>query len=211
LTPHRRVEWPEVTLGGPQEPYIDRVVSDEPLLRGPKLVVAYGTVSGIEWTLTAFHTRPVGDWRTNDRPVGPELEFFLGRQGEEGGGRAYAQIPQGKHVSLSGHFFGRLPHIVAWVGVVAVDVNSIEARAADADIRTADLMQAPPGFPDCFLLFPPQDVDTDILAMSASGEVLESHRLRRMSDLPPNANAGTTINGVSWMEGERPPGWADHP
>lgn len=112
MTPSRPVPgWPEVTLGGPQKPYIDRVVDDEPFLREPKVVVAHGRVSGIPWTLTAFQTRPVGDWREHYRPVGPEMEFFLGSRGEYGGGGCYARIPEGAHLSLCGHFFGLFPHV----------------------------------------------------------------------------------------------------
>jgi hypothetical protein len=83
-------DWPEVTWGGPIEPYIDRVGDEGRFLAGPKKVVSHGTVAGIPWTLTAFTTKPVGEWWEYEGPVGPEAEFFLGSDGEYGGGSSHA-------------------------------------------------------------------------------------------------------------------------
>ena len=121
-------EWPEVTFGGPNEPYIDRVEDDDRSLSTPKQV-AHGTVAGIPWTLTAFITRPVGEWWEHEGPVGPGVHFSLGLQGEHGGGDTHARIPEGTHLTMSGHFFGRFPGIMAWVGFVSERTNHVEVRA----------------------------------------------------------------------------------
>lgn len=200
------VEWPEVTFGGPNEPHIDSVGVDERFLAGPKEVVAHGTVAGIPWTLTAFITKPVGEWWEHERPVGPETQFFLGAQGEYGGGGSHAGIPEGSHLTLRGHFFGKSPEIIAWVGFVSEQTDHVEVHLSDGRVRRLDPAPVLQRFPRYFLLFPPRGPEAEVLALDRGGNVLQRERLRQL-DVRPNGNAGITVNPISWPAGSPPPGW----
>jgi hypothetical protein len=201
-------EWPEVTLGGPNEPYIDLLGDEEQLLAGPKQAVAHGTVAGIPWTLAAYVTKPVGEWWEHHGPVGPEMDFYLGFRGEHGGGSHPARIPEGTHLTMGGHFFGRFPEIMAWVGFVSERTDHVEVRLSDGRVRRVDPETAPRGFPRYFLLFPPRGPDAEVIAMDATGSVLQRERLPQI-EVRPNANAGTSVNSISWPDGSPPPGWPD--
>jgi hypothetical protein len=72
-------------------------------------------------------------------PVGPGLEFALGRDGCFGGGEAGTRLNEGTHLTASIHFFGAHPEIVAWVGVVSDEVARLEVRLDDGGGRAVEL------------------------------------------------------------------------
>jgi hypothetical protein len=201
-------EWPEVTFDGPDEPYVDRVGDEEDFLADPKQVVAHGTVAGIPWTLAAYVTKPVGEWWEHHGPVGPEMDFYLGSRGEYGGGSNHARIPEGTHLTMGGHFFGRFPEIMAWVGFVSERTHHLEIRLSDGRVRRVDPETALRGFPRYFLLFPPRGPDAEVIAMDATGRVLQRERLPQI-EVRPKSNAGTSVNPISWPDGSPPPGWPE--
>jgi hypothetical protein len=200
--------WPTVREGGGSRPEpVAEEVEEGLALARPREVVAWGEVDAVPWCIHAFETAPGprGTWWEHG-PVGPQLELLLGRDGRLGGGGVHARLNEGTHVTASISFFGRLPQIVVWLGVVSEDVSRLEARLDDGDVRVVEPRAGPFGFPRLFWFFPPRSAAGELVALGPDGEPLERHPLVD-ADVHPNANTGTSVNPLGYPVGTPPPGW----
>jgi hypothetical protein len=153
---------------------------------------------------------PEGKWWEHG-PVGPGLEFALGKDGWFGGGEAGTLLNQGTNLTASIHFFGSHPDIVAWVGIVSDQVSGVEVHLDDGDnARTIDLHWGPQGFPRLFWFFLPRGAVGHVLALDADGRELQREDLVD-ADVDPGSNAGTSVNAFGYPAGRPPPGWPDDP
>lgn len=203
-------EWPEVRTDGPvPEPDAVPVEQGTALVQPPQ-VVAHGLVTGIPWKIQAWTTAPApgAKWWEGTEAVGPEMEFQLGAHGFAGGGGIHVRVAGGHAFTASGHFFGRVPHVIAWTGVVRDDVNRLEVRLEDGRSREVGLHAALDGMPRFFWFFPPRGVSAALVALDRDGRVLEGARLPE-ADVPGDANAGTAVNPPGWPADRPPPGWPE--
>lgn len=205
------VRWPIVVEGeGDRPPPIGRDVDPGLLLARRPEVVAWGSVEGVPWLIQAFVTAPGpdGNWWEHG-PVGPGLEFALGKDGWFGGGEAGTLLNEGTHLTASVHFFGSHPDIVAWVGVVSDEVFRVEVHLDDGDdARTIDLHRGPQGFPRLFWFFSPRGAVGRIFALAADGQELQREDLVDV-DVDRRSNAGTSVNPFGYSARRPPPGWPD--
>lgn len=162
-------EWPEVrTEGPPPAPDHIRVEEGTVLIRLPE-VIAHGLVTGIPWAIQAWETGPArgAKWWEVMEPVGLEMELSLGAHGFLGGGGVHVRVPEGHAFTASGHFFGRVPHVIAWVGVVVDGVARLEVRLEDGRSRDVPLHPGLRGMPRFFWFFPPRGVPPEIVVVRA--------------------------------------------
>jgi hypothetical protein len=199
-----------VTVANPERHRTVRQGIDEDLvLAMPREVLAAGTVDEIPWVIQAYVTAPGPDARWwHHGPLGPELEFFLGKDGCFGGGGAGTRIPDGTDFTCEVGFFGAFPEIVAWVGVASERTDHLEVRLDDGSIRRVELHRGPDGFPRFFWFFPPRGAEGDVVAVDVGGADLQRERLLER-DVPAEANTGTTVNPFSYAADSPPPGWPD--
>jgi len=199
-----------VTVGDPERHRtIDQGIDQDFVLAMPRTVLATGTVNEIPWVIQGYVTAPGPDarWWQNG-PVGAELEYLLGKDGSFGGGSAAARIPDDTDFTSAVSFFGALPEIVAWVGVASERTDHLEVRLDDGSTRQIELSEGPDGFPRYFWFFPPRGAEGDVVAVDVDGRELQSEPLLER-DVPPEANAGTTVNPFSWAADSPPPSWPD--
>ena len=175
----------------------------------PREVIASGTVNQIPWAIQGYVTAPGSNaswWHHG--PLGPELEFLLGKDGSFGGLGAIARIPEGTDFTSSVGFTGALPEIVAWVGVASARTDHLEVRLDDGSTRRVELNEGPEDFPRFFWFFPPRGAKGDVVAVDVGGVELQRERLLER-DVSPDANAGTSVNPFSYAGGSPPPGWPE--
>lgn len=203
-------EWPNVSSEGPVPPPHSVPVEEGTVLLRPPRVVAHGHVAGIPWKIQAWTTAPAhrAKWWDVMEPVGPEMEFELGAGGFLGGGGVHVRVPEGHVFAASGHFFGRVPYVVSWVGFVTDEVKRVEVALRDGRTKDIPLHDGPEGFPRSFWFFPPRGVPAKLVAYASDGGVLERQALPE-SDVPPDANTGTSVNPSGWRADRPPPGWPE--
>lgn len=143
-------------------------------------------------------------------PVGPELEFFLGKDGWFGGGGVSTWLDEANDITASLDFFGRFPDIVSWVGVASDRTDHVEVRLDDGRSERVDLHEGPVGFPRFFWFFPPRGAAGVVVAVDADGNELQRESLMDI-EVSPTSNAGTTISGLGWPADRPPPGWPPDP
>ena len=198
--------WPDVVNGADVAPYVDHEIDSrgvlDPGVIGQKVPIAWGTVQGIPWSLTAFMVDGRGDWEAHGGPEGvpgPAGQLFLGAHGQFGGGglSLYNTIPWlPRDLGLSSMAFGSGP-LTVHVGVVADSVTAVQFRFEDG----TEMSQAPiPGSPGVdagyLLLWAPNDVGGTIQALEAKGSVLVEHVLHLPAiGLEWGATAGTSYGG----------------
>lgn len=200
--------WLDVTEGGTDRPSpVRRDVDAGLVLARAYEIVAHGIVNGTPWLIQAFATGPGpgGRWWEHG-PVGPEMEFLLGAQGQFGGGGMNCHIPDGTHFTMTSHFFGALPEVVAWVGVASSETDHLEVRLDDGDVRRLELHPTLEGFPHAFWFFPPRGASGSVVAFGRDGDPLQTERLVDI-DVSPDQNAGTTVNPSGYPSDRPPPGW----
>jgi hypothetical protein len=150
--------WPNVEVGGVEDPYVDREVGDEL----DKTVVASGLVEGTEWSMTAFALRGSGTCG----------ELFLADMGDDGGVRFCSRVesePGQTDLRVAGTSFGLGP-VTAYTGVVSPAVDRVVLELADGSRRSVDLVNAPNGLDDrSFVVFVPIDAGGRVLALDAGG------------------------------------------
>jgi hypothetical protein len=200
--------WIEVTEGGGEPPRPVRGPVDDGIVltRGHE-IVAHGTANGVPWLLQAFATGPGpgGKWWEHGT-VGPEMEFLLGAEGCFGGGGMRARIMDGTHFTMTSHFFGSLPEVVAWVGVASSETDHLEVRLDDGDVRRLELHRTLEGFPHAFWFFPPRGAAGSVVAIGRDGDPLQTERLIDL-DVSSDSNAGTSVNSFCYSPDGPPPGW----
>lgn len=169
---------------GPKEPfrestpsqgpaYVDRVRGEEKYLTGKKEIVASGAVLDVPWSLVEMRTT-----YEEGRGGEPDLctEFFLGAEGSFGGGGACAAPTRdGSLVTLTGHYWGDVPDLVAIVGSIAEP--AVSARVELEDGRTRSLEILPSNKSDnvgWYLFFPPPFETGRIVAFDAAGNEVGS-------------------------------------
>jgi hypothetical protein len=199
-----------VTVGEPHRaPATDRGNDEDLVLALPREVIACGTVNEIPWTIQGCVTAPgpSAKW-WHHGPLGPELEFLLGKDGSFGGGEAGARIPEGTDFTCEVMLFGALPEIVAWVGVASERTDHLEVKLDDGSTRRVEPSEGPEGFPRFFWFFPPRGAKGDVVAVDAGGGELQTEHLLDL-DVSPDANAGTGVNPFSYAGDSPPPGWPE--
>jgi hypothetical protein len=204
--------WPVVIEADGDQP----IVIEEGLEPGlvyarPPELVAWGTVDSIPWRIQAAITAPGPEAKWWEHgPVGPEFVFMLGKDDAFGGGGAPTHLNDGTHLTASIDFFGSLPAIVCWVGVVSDDVARLEVRLDDGNAREIELHKGPVGFPRLFWFFPPRGALGVVVARAADGAELQTEHLMDL-EVHPQSNASTGVNAFGYRDGGPPPGWPDDP
>jgi hypothetical protein len=178
-------EWPEVSYGGDFTPYVDHVIDMEGVLDpdvvGKKHVVAYGTVQGIPWSLTGFMST---DHSNDPIPVG---ELFLGPGGQFGGSGLRFSGPQ---FGVSGTGFGSVG-LTAYAGIVGESVAAVEFRPASGEPMPIRLFEGPSTVgARYFVLWPPTGAVGEIVALDASGAVVDQASLCVSADIPEDSTVG---------------------
>jgi hypothetical protein len=204
--------WLRVVEGdGDQPRVIDQGLEPDLVYARPPELVTWGGVDGIPWRIQAAVTAPGSNAKWWEHgPVGPELVFMLGRDDEFGGGGVNTLLNEGTHLTASIHFFGSLPQIVSWVGVVSDDVARLDVRLDDGDARAIELHHGPVDFPRIFWFFPPRGAAGKVVTVAADGAELRSERLLDF-EVHPRSNAGTTVNGYGHPADRPASGWPDDP
>jgi hypothetical protein len=175
--------WPEVTTGGEFTPYVDHVMSADGVLDagvvGEKVVIAYGTVQGIPWSLAAFNVRDGGGWTGNGGPdgePGPAGELFLGAGGTFGGGglALYATTPwQPDDLGVSGFGFGAAG-VSGYAGVMSTRVDRVEVHLTEGEVRTVPLVDGPAGVDArYFIVWTPNEATGRIVAYDSEGAEID--------------------------------------
>lgn len=158
--------WPNVEVGGVQDPYVDRTAGDGL----DKTVVASGLVEGVEWSMTAF---------VLDGP-GTCGELFLGDLGDDGGVRFCSRAesePGQTDLRTAGTSFGLGP-VTAYTGVVSPAVDRVVLELDDGSRRSLELLNAPDEMRDrLFVAFVPIDAGGRLLAFDADGGRLAAEPL----------------------------------
>ena len=169
-------EWPDVRVGGVEDPYVDREVGDDEVSTD-KVVVASGLVEGVEWSMTAFgvdHTA-IGNlgWGTCG-------ELFVGDLGDNGGVRLCTNVagdPGQRDLRIAGASFGTGP-VSAYAGIVSDRVGSVAFGFADGSSLEADLVDGPTRLgARFFVLFVPNDATGTITAFDPTGATIATEPL----------------------------------
>ena len=168
------------------------------MLAMPREVIATGTVDEIPWVIQGYVTAPGPNARWwHHGPVGPELEYLLGKDGSFGGGSMVARIPDDTDFTSAISFFGALPEIVAWVGVASERTDHLEVRLDNGSTRRVELSEGPKGFPRFFWFFPLRGAKGDVVVVDVEGRDLQREQLIER-DISPEAGAGASVNPFSW-------------
>ena len=178
-------EWPEVSYGGDFTPYVDHWIDMQGVLDpdvvGKKHVVAYGAVQGIPWSLTGFMSTD-----HSDEPI-PVGELFLGLGGQFGGSGLRFSGPQ---FGVSGTGFGSVG-LTAYAGIIGESVAAVEFRPASGQARPIRLFAGPSTVgARYFVLWPPTGAVGEIVALDASGEVVDQASLCVPADIPEDSVVG---------------------
>jgi hypothetical protein len=199
-----------VRTSGPAPEAEDVWVEEGTVLVHRSQVVAHGLVTGIPWKIQAWTTAPDprAKWWEVMEAVGPEMEFHLGAHGFLGGGGIHARVAEGHVFIASGHFFGRVPHVISWAGVVVEGVERVEVRLQDGRSRDVPLHPGLAGMPRLFWFFPPRGVPAGIIAYGPDGRVLERTVLPE-AGVSAGETAGTSVNPPGWRADRPPPGWPE--
>lgn len=190
-------------------PYVDHELPEDNYLVTEKVVIGYGQVREIPWSMAAYLTRARGI-RNNgisDPPVAC-ADFFYGasyfedRSAGPGGGfpacassgasRNGIPVPEDpqRKMYLTGPAFSyelpaELPDIVVFAGAVSKDVASVEVITADRRKGEAMILKAPPELGwNFFVVFPPPFIDATFVARDAAGRVLERRQLDGCAGAP---------------------------
>ena len=132
-------------------PYTEQVEGQEVYLLTQKHVVSFGHVSGIEWSLAAYDTKPYSGDQFSRFLGGSCGDLMVGDQGEYGGIgfclHTGETAPDGAF-AMAG--FGNASDrsvgpIVGYAGLVGSQVSSVELRLSGGETRQLPLYDAPSG------------------------------------------------------------------
>ena len=182
-------------------PYTDQVDGQEIYLETQKHVVAFGHVSGIEWSLAAYETRPEAGYLG-----GPCGDLFVGDMGEYGGIGFCLHTHEtdpGAQFALAG--FGNnwdqiVGPITGYAGLVGRQVSRVELRSADGSASELTLYEPPAGIgARYFVVFLDERTAGTIVAEGSDGSVLDRGRLcvGKIPEAPNNVGCGHGLLAVS--------------
>jgi hypothetical protein len=166
------------------EPYTEQVTGQEAYLLTQKHVVAFGHVSGIEWSLAGYDTRAYSGTAFPPFLGGSCGDLMVGDQGEYGGiefclhtdetadGAAFAMAGFGNNLD------GNAGPITGYAGLVGDQVATVELRFADGTTKDLPLYDAPSGIDArYFAAFVVAGSAGHIVALGSNGSELDSGRL----------------------------------
>lgn len=189
-------DWPDVQLGGVEDPYVDREVGDDEVLTD-KVAVATGYVEGLEWSMRAFAADHSG---VGSIGWGTCAELFLGDLGDNGGVRLCTNVegdPGQRDLRIAGVSFGTGP-VTAYAGIVSDRVDEVVFAFADGSQRPVDLVDGPRALDArYFVLFVPNDAAGSATALDASGTTIASEALCVGSPAP-YEEVTMCGNGAAW-------------
>jgi hypothetical protein len=182
-------------------PYVDHMLPEDNYLVRDKVVIGYGRVRGVPWSMAAYLTRASGI--TNPGSADPPVacvDFFMqggwatcASSGTSRGGKPIPEDPNRKmYVSGPGYSYDRddPPEIVVFTGAISKDVASVKVRMADGRMGSAMVLEAPAEIGwNFFVVFPPPFMDLTLIARDEAGNVLERRRVDGCPGNPEFANA----------------------
>jgi hypothetical protein len=122
----------------------------------------------------------------SDKPI-PVGELFLGAGGKFGGSGLRFSSPQ---FGVSGTGFGSVG-LTAYAGIVGESVAAVEFRPASDEARPIRLFEGPSTLGSrYFVLWPPTGAVGEIVALDASGEVVDQTSLCVPADIPEDSVVG---------------------
>ena len=187
-------------------PYTEQVEGQEVYLLTQKHVVSFGHVSGIEWSLAAYDTKPYSGDQFSRFLGGSCGDLMVGDQGEYGGIgfclHTGETAPDGAF-AMAG--FGNASDrsvgpIVGYAGLVGSQVSSVELRLSDGDMRQLPLYDAPSGIgARYFEVFVAEGTGGQIVALGSNGAELGSGSLciSQPPSGPDNVGCGHGLVDVS--------------
>jgi hypothetical protein len=161
--------WPVSTYGGDVVPYVDHEVDldgeMDPGIVSPKVVVTFGRVDDVPWTITSFLSD--GESRS---AVGPCGQIFLGDEGMGGGADFCRGIgDQDRDLGVTGIGFGDVG-VTAYAGIVSPAVDHVEVRLGSGEIWRPELLPGPEEVgARYFVFFPASGISGEIVAVGADG------------------------------------------
>jgi hypothetical protein len=184
-------------------PYVDHTLPEDEYLVTEKVVIGYGQVRGIPWSMAAYLTRARGIGL--EGPPVACADFFM-----EGGWAACASsgrsrdgvpIPEdpNRKMFVSGPGYGHdrdeLPEIVVFTGAISKDVASVKVRMVDGRTGDAIVLQAAEEIGwNFFVVFPPPFMDLTLIARDEAGNVLERQQIDGCPGPAEFANAAAPAN-----------------
>ncbi len=166
------------------EPYTEQVTGQEAYLLTQKHVVAFGHVSGIEWSLAGYDTRAYSGITFPAFLGGSCGDLMVGDQGEYGGiefclhtdettaDTAFAMAGFGNDLDRNAE------PITGYAGLVGGRVASVELRMSDGTTTELPLYDAPSGIDArYFAVFVKTGAAGHIVALGSDGSELNSGRL----------------------------------
>jgi hypothetical protein len=161
-------------------PYTEQVEGQEVYLLTQKHVVAFGHVSGVEWSLAGYDTRPFdGGGLFTHFLGGPCGDLMVGDQGEYGGIAFCMHTPEtapDAQFAMAG--FGNdsddtIGAITGYAGLVGDQVATVELRLANGQTTELPLYDAPTGIDARYFgVFLKPGAEGDIVALGADGAQL---------------------------------------
>jgi hypothetical protein len=161
------------------EPYTEQVEGQEAYLLTQKHVVAFGHVSGIEWSLAGYDTQPYSGGQFVHFLGGRCGDLMIGDQGEYGGISFClhtAETASDALFAVAG--FGNASDpivgpIVGYAGLVEGQVATVELRLANGDTTELPLYDAPSGIDARFFeVFVDAGTEGRIVAVGPDGAEL---------------------------------------
>jgi hypothetical protein len=168
--------WPDVTVGGSLEPYVDHESGEESYLVVPKAPVVHGLVNGIQWTVAGYVTNGADQ---NGVVSGSCGDLFLGAWGGYGGVSFCARTPDNPATSpMSAAGFGTgydtiSGPVSAYAGLVDDRVSTVVLRMANGRTVPLELRKGPPGTDArYFVAFVPNGTLGAVVALDDEGRVV---------------------------------------
>jgi hypothetical protein len=187
-------------------PYTEQVQGQEAYLLTQKHVVAFGHVSGIEWSLAAYDTRPYSGDQFPRFLGGQCGDLMVGDQGEYGGIEFCLHTDEtASDAPFAMAGFGNASDqnvgpITGYAGLVGNQVSTVELRLSNGETTELTLYDAPSGIDArYFEVFVTAGTAGRIVAVGSDGAELGSGSLcvSRAPSGPDNVGCGHGLVGVS--------------
>jgi hypothetical protein len=187
-------------------PYTEQVKGQEVYLLTQKHVVSFGHVSGVEWSLAAYDTKPYSGDQFPRFLGGSCGDLMVGDQGEYGGiGFCLHTGETAPDAAFAMAGFGNASDrnvgpIIGYAGLVGRQVSSVELRLSGGETRQLPLYDAPSGIgARYFEVFVAEGTGGHIVALGSNGAELGSGSLciSQPPSGPDNVGCGHGLEGVS--------------